>query len=131
MDNERRKNLNLRRLNDTRLDSELRRKSFLLIEQLENAGLKPLVTQGFRSIEEQNRLYSIGRTKKGKIVTNAKGGQSKHNFGKAVDFAFVDSSGNITWDADNFKKLGRFADKIGLIWGGHWKRFTDMPHIEV
>ena len=75
MDNERRKNLNLRRLNDTRLNSELRRKSFLLIEQLENAGLKPLVTQGFRSIEEQNRLYSIGRTKKGKIVTNAKGGQ--------------------------------------------------------
>jgi peptidoglycan L-alanyl-D-glutamate endopeptidase CwlK len=40
---------------------------------------------GVRTVAEQDALYAQGRTKPGKIVTNAKGGQSAHNFGLAVD----------------------------------------------
>ncbi|MFP3637325.1 M15 family metallopeptidase, partial [Bacillus sp. SIMBA_033] len=43
------------------------------------------IAQGLRTIEEQNNLYAIGRTKPGRKVTNAKGGQSIHNHGLAVD----------------------------------------------
>ena len=39
------------------------------------------LTQGLRTIEYQNSLYAQGRTTKGAIVTNAKGGQSNHNYG--------------------------------------------------
>ncbi len=43
------------------------------------------VAQGYRSIAEQNRLYAQGRTLPGPIVTNARGGQSNHNRGIAVE----------------------------------------------
>ncbi|WP_309244896.1 M15 family metallopeptidase [Bacillus sp. WMMC1349] len=44
------------------------------------------MTSGYRSFAEQNKLYAKGRTASGKIVTNAKAGQSNHNYGLAVDY---------------------------------------------
>lgn len=49
-------------------------------------GRNVIVYSTFRSIEEQNKLYAQGRTTPGKIVTNAKGGESAHNYYTAVDF---------------------------------------------
>lgn len=121
--------MNKKRLSEVK--NSLREKANLIIEELEKQGLKPLVTCGYRSEKEQDRLYALGRTKRGKIVTYAKGGQSKHNFRKAIDFAFVDKNGDIDWTMQNFKKLGIAAKKYGLSWGGDWKRFKDYPHIEV
>ena len=46
---------------------------------------KVRITQGLRTIAEQDALYAKGRTTPGKKVTNAKGGQSVHNYGFAVD----------------------------------------------
>ena len=43
-------------------------------------GIDILVTCTYRSDEEQARLYAQGRTKPGLKVTNAKPGQSMHNF---------------------------------------------------
>jgi len=57
-------------------------------------GVAVRIVQGLRTIEEQNSLYAQGRTKPGKIVTNAKGGQSYHNYGMAIDFALL-------YDKDN------------------------------
>lgn len=42
---------------------------------------------GFRSIEDQEQKYSIGRTKEGRRITNAPGGYSMHNYGIACDLA--------------------------------------------
>lgn len=123
------------RTNETRLaqvDAELAEKcrQIIRLAALENFAL--IVTQGYRSIEEQNRLYRIGRRgKKGeKKVTNARGGQSKHNFKKAVDFAFV-VRGAISWDEKLYTNLGRWAHQVGLKWGGDWKSFRDLPHVEL
>ena len=41
--------------------------------------IKIRIVQSLRTIEEQNELFAQGRTKPGKIVTNAKGGSSYHN----------------------------------------------------
>lgn len=52
------------------------------------AGLFPYVYEGKRTSARQNELFAIGRTvKKGSAkVTNAKGGQSMHQYCLAVDF---------------------------------------------
>ena len=50
---------------------------------------KVRITQGLRTFKEQDALYAIGRTLHGKKVTNAKGGQSIHNYGFAVDICLI------------------------------------------
>lgn len=42
-------------------------------------GVELLIYCTLRSNEEQTELYAIGRTKVGKIVTNARAGESAHN----------------------------------------------------
>ncbi|SVE43245.1 uncharacterized protein METZ01_LOCUS496099, partial [marine metagenome] len=44
------------------------------------------VVHTLRTYAEQDDLYEQGRTEPGKIVTNARGGKSWHNFGLAIDF---------------------------------------------
>lgn len=95
---------------------------------------KPFLTYTHRSNDEQNALYEIGRSKPGKIVTNAKAGQSPHNYKPALafDIAFLTPQKTLSWDAKYFKK---FADILlaqypNVEWGGNWK-FRDVPHFEL
>lgn len=90
-----------------------------------------------RTIEEQNSLYAQGRTKPGNIVTNAKGGQSYHNFGLAFDIVLLyDKDNNGTFEtaswslnADWMRVVDYFKSK-GWVWGGDFKSFKDYPHFE-
>jgi peptidoglycan LD-endopeptidase CwlK len=43
-------------------------------------GLSVRIISGTRTFDEQDELFAQGRTKRGKIVTNARGGFSNHNF---------------------------------------------------
>lgn len=116
------------------------------IEALVNAAEKEIspnisirIVQGLRTIKEQDDLYAIGRTKAGKKVTQAKGGQSYHNYGLAIDFAFLTNEGKeLSWDTkkdwDNdlvpdWIEVVRVFMKAGYEWGGSWK-FTDLPHFQ-
>jgi peptidoglycan L-alanyl-D-glutamate endopeptidase CwlK len=105
-----------------------------------------------RTFAEQDALYAQGRTKlydaNGKklgIVTKAKGGQSIHNFGLALDIVLLkDTNGDGTFDSASwedtidFDKDGRadwmeivsILKRNGWIWGGDWKSFKDKPHFE-
>lgn len=100
-----------------------------IIELAEKAGYMLLVTQGLRTFAEQDALFAQGRTKKGKVVTNARGGSSWHNYGLAVDFAFV-TKGEIDWTDSLYRKIGGWAKTAGLEWGGNWKSITDLPHVQ-
>lgn len=86
------------------------------------------VTQGMRSIAEQDELYASGRTRSGKIVTKAKGGQSYHNYGLAVDLVELVNNG-ADWSYD-MGKLKPYAQKYGIGWGGDWVGFKDFPHFD-
>ncbi|HRH40417.1 MAG TPA: peptidoglycan-binding protein [Pyrinomonadaceae bacterium] len=86
-------------------------------------------TQGRRTFDQQNHLYAQGRTRPGKIVTNAKGGMSFHNYGIADDWAFI-VGGQISWDEKLYKNLGRWTNAVGLTWGGGW-HFVDLPHCQL
>lgn len=52
-------------------------------------GVRLRFSHTFRTNEEQDILYSQGRTKPGKKVTNAKAGQSIHNYGFAFDIVIL------------------------------------------
>jgi peptidoglycan L-alanyl-D-glutamate endopeptidase CwlK len=92
-----------------------------------------------RTFEEQNKLFAQ-RPK----VTNARGGQSYHNYGLAIDIVLLkDKDGNGTfetasWETNvDFDKDGvadwievvRIFKSYGWTWGGDWK-FVDNPHFE-
>jgi hypothetical protein len=56
-----------------------------LVKKAAQHGITIKVIGGLRTYEEQNELFAQGRTKPGRIVTNARGGYSNHNFGIAFE----------------------------------------------
>lgn len=105
------------------------RKANEIIKSMGLLGMPVRIVEGFRSIERQNQLYSQGRTTAGNIVTNAKGGESFHNYGVAVDFVFRKEGYNAT--EAQWQTLGRIGEAQGFEWGGRWKGFVDKPHFEL
>lgn len=107
----------------------LQQRGKAFIEAAHADGVRVQIVQGLRTFAEQDALYAQGRTKPGKRVTNACGGQSLHNYGLALDFAPVDEDGEVSWDEKLYKPFGKWADIAGLEWGGKWK-FVDLPHVQ-
>ncbi|AIQ70404.1 M15 family metallopeptidase [Paenibacillus graminis] len=113
----------------------------VLIQRCYVRGIPIVITQGLRTIAEQNALYALGRTKKGAIVTNARGGSSFHNYGLAIDFALLLPDGrNISWDMSrdgdgdklaDWQEVVQEAKKLGLEWGGDWTSFKDYSHFQM
>lgn len=102
-------------------------------------GLFLIITQTKRTVAEQQALYDQGRIRDGKIVTNARPGDSPHcppnDFpALAFDVAFkVPESGIVTWEPPEGRswfEVGRIGESLGLVWGGSWKGFPDRPHFE-
>lgn len=97
-----------------------------LINFAKERGTPIRLTSGFRGFDEQDDLYQKGRIEAGNIVTNAKAGQSYHNYGLAFDIAF--STGNpYPNDRTKWEPLGAFGESIGLVWGAG---FGDYGHFE-
>lgn len=108
------------------------------LEACKAAGIDILVTCTHRSNEEQAALYAQGRTAPGKIVTNAKPGQSSHNGmlnGKPASLA-IDvvpmRAGKPVWSVSDpvWQQVGELGEKAGLEWAGRWKRFREFPHFQ-
>ena len=100
---------------------------------------KVRIAQGLRTFAEQDALYAQGRTKPGKKVTNAKGGQSIHNYGLAVDIVLILDGKTASWDEKSDFDRDQQSDwvevvtefkRAGFSWGGDWRTFKDMPHFE-
>ena len=99
------------------------------IVEAKMTGYDNKINSTLRDSEYQNYLYGIGRTTPGKIVTNAKGGESYHNYGYAVDITFTTAGKEIT--NEDFDILVVLAQKYGITWGGMFKSFVDKPHWQV
>lgn len=113
------------------LNSDFRKQVDILLADLADQNIAVCVVSGLRTIQQQNQLYAQGRSTGGNIVTNAKGGQSPHNFGTAVDLAPLDSKGEINWnDKQGFALIGEAAERLGMVWGGKFKSIVDLPHVE-
>ena len=99
-----------------------------------------IITSTYRDSAAQDALYAIGRTVKGanvtakkpmgSTVTNAKAGQSFHNWRVAFDFCPI-VNGKAVWnDYALWIKCGEIAEGIGLEWAGRWKTFKEFPHCQ-
>ena len=104
-------------------------KAHQLIELARVDGIEILVTSTLRTFEEQAELFAIGRTKPGDIVTNAKAGESWHNFGLAFDVVPL-VNGKAIWDSPFWNRIGELGKQTGLLWGGDFQSFKDKPHFE-
>jgi peptidoglycan L-alanyl-D-glutamate endopeptidase CwlK len=91
-----------------------------------------------RTFKEQDDLYAQGRSKPGAKVTNAKGGDSYHNYGLAIDIVLIKDAKVALWDTkSDFDGDGKsdwmecvaIFKKYGWDWGGEWK-FVDAPHFQ-
>jgi peptidoglycan L-alanyl-D-glutamate endopeptidase CwlK len=104
-----------------------------------------------RTFAEQDTLFAQGRTRlfdaNGRrlgIVTKAKGGQSIHNYGLALDIVLLKDTNNdgtfesASWETTvDFDKDGKadwmeivdILKRNGWVWGGDWK-FKDAPHFQ-
>jgi peptidoglycan L-alanyl-D-glutamate endopeptidase CwlK len=89
------------------------------------------LTQTYRNDTDQAADYAKGRTKPGKVVTNARPGQSLHNYHPALAFDIAFKVGNtLHWEVSLFRKFAAIAKKLALEWGGDWQSFKDNPHFQ-
>lgn len=127
-----------------------------LIARLYRRKILIRITEGLRTIAEQDRLYSQGRSrtelnKAGLTgmaaqpllpkVTNARGGYSYHNYGLAVDFALLLPDGRqVSWDRTrdsdengkaDWNEVAQEGKRLGFEWGGDWSSFKDYPHLQM
>ncbi|KIL49152.1 hypothetical protein KR50_11870 [Jeotgalibacillus campisalis] len=124
----------------TELHPVVEEKKNELIEQSAEQGIEIVITDGFRSAEEQDKIYEQGRSEEGNIVTNARGGESYHNFGLAIDFAIRTNEDTVVWDMEydgnnnersDWMEVVEIAKELGFSWGGDWHGFKDYPHFEM
>jgi peptidoglycan L-alanyl-D-glutamate endopeptidase CwlK len=90
-----------------------------------------IITSTYRDIESQDALYAQGRTVPGKIVTNAKGGYSFHNYRCAIDVVPI-VNGKADWDGSHpvWEQIGSLGKEAGLDWAGEWKTFKELAHFQ-
>jgi peptidoglycan L-alanyl-D-glutamate endopeptidase CwlK len=93
-------------------------------------GVTVRIISGNRTWAEQDALFAQGRTKPGNVVTNARGGQSNHNFGIAWDIGIF-INGKYQPSSPWYDVVGEIGEGIGLEWGGRWTSIQDKPHYQV
>lgn len=111
------------------LHPTLKRGAEEFIRRMNELGYPVGISSTYRDNEAQDKLYAQGRTEPGNIVTNAKGGESIHNYRLAFD-VFKNISGEAYSDAQFFEDAGRIWKEMGGEWGGDWTSFQDRPHLQ-
>ncbi len=125
---------------ETQLNPIVATNTNLLIQRAKAKNIQIIITEDIRTISKQNELYNSGRSTAGHIITNAKGGESYHNYGLAIDYALKDPTGNIIWDLEydgnnngqaDWVEVAEIGKQLGFEWGGDWKQFPDYPHLQM
>lgn len=128
----------LLRLDWSNIYPPFRDKTWELAARCRKRGVDYYATSGFRSPEEQMKLWLQGRNAAGavvdpkKIVTKVKFGL--HNVGCAVDFTFDAAPAKglqPRWQPEDYRVLAEEATALGLEAGFFWASFRDAPHVQV
>jgi peptidoglycan L-alanyl-D-glutamate endopeptidase CwlK len=124
-------------------------KALMFLAKAKDAGIDVLVTCTVRDAETQNALYARGRTRAqldaaglahvesapGPIVTNAKSGDSYHQYACAFDVVPL-RDGKPVWntsgaDGELWARLGAIGEAGGLEWAGRWHgHMREMAHFQ-
>jgi hypothetical protein len=96
-----------------------------LINNCKAQGVELAVVESYRTHAKQNEYKTMG-----KKYTRSGAGKSKHQYGLAVDLVPVVDSVAIWDNIALWKKVGVAGEKLGLRWGGRWKKPYDPGHFE-
>lgn len=120
--------INSRNIDDLVPAARSRAQAF--IAKCHERGIDVLITSTYRDSAAQAALYAQGRTTPGHRVTNAKPGQSWHNWRCAFDFVPI-VNGKAQWnDIGTFQRCGEIAESVGLEWAGRWRTFKELAHCQ-
>lgn len=96
-----------------------------LIHACRAKGIELAIVETYRTHAKQNEYKSMGRK-----YTRLKGGQSRHQYGMAVDVVPVIDSIPQWHNIALWRKVGVVGERLGLRWGGRWRRLFDPGHFE-
>lgn len=124
--------INSRRVCD--LHPSVQRRCNAFLEACAAEGTELLITSTYRDTESQNALYASGRTISGPRLTNAKAGQSYHNWRMAFDVVPL-RHGKPVWgttgaDGELWQRIGLIGESCDLEWAGRWSKFREFPHFQ-
>ncbi|HYG20124.1 MAG TPA: M15 family metallopeptidase [Ohtaekwangia sp.] len=96
-----------------------------LIVNCNAQGIELAIVESYRTHAKQNEYKVMGRK-----YTSSGAGRSKHQYGLAADVVpIVDSVA--VWDNPAlWRKIGLAGEKLGLRWGGRWRKPFDPGHFE-
>lgn len=102
---------------------------------LQESPIDMVINEGLRTLERQRKLLAIKATKTLK---------SRHITGHAIDFyamVDIDTDGDIEFvEMSNPRLMKQISDAIkaaavkedvAIVWGGDWRTFKDLPHVEL
>lgn len=125
--------INSRNISDLHPPCKEMAEKFLKIAK--DSGIDLIVTSTYRDLESQAALFAQGRTKPGSIVTNARPGQSWHNWRCAFDVVPI-RNGKPVWsttgpDGALWRKVGELGESVGLEWAGRWTgKLREFAHFQ-
>lgn len=109
----------------------------LHIDLCKKKGVELLIYCTLRNNDEQTELYAIGRSKPGKIVTNARAGESAHNPDNNNKASAYDCcpmiNGKPMWDGNHqsWTIVGSCGEEAGLTWSGRWTgKLKEIAHFQ-
>ena len=103
----------------------------VFVAHAKDAGIDLIVYSTYRDAEAQDALYDQGRTAPGRIVTNARGGESFHNYGLAFDVVPI-VGGKLVWSASDpvWRHIIKIGTDLGLESGANWNTLKDVDHFQ-
>jgi len=117
------------------LDERVQAMAIQLLRAAHEQGIDLFVANGYRSIEDQDKLYKQGRDPNypGPIVTHAPGGWSWHEYRRAFDVAVIGNNQAERYPNNPalWHRIGQIGKSVGLEWGGDYTTVQpDLPHFE-
>jgi hypothetical protein len=96
-----------------------------LIVICRSKGIELAFVETYRTHAKQAEYKGMG-----KKYTRSGAGKSKHQYGLAVDVVPIVGDSAVWHDPVLWKKIGTVGEKLGLRWGGRWRRPFDPGHFE-
>jgi peptidoglycan L-alanyl-D-glutamate endopeptidase CwlK len=130
--------LSSRDLNLLHPDLQVLARRFLTLVKAEKVDC--VISCTYRDYAEQNRLYDSGRSTIGRIVTNARGGESAHNCmnelhlpaSRAFDIAVFEGGIYATNKNSGWQVCGKVGTDLGLEWlGSKDSKFFELAHFQL
>ena len=96
-----------------------------LIENCKEKGIELAIVETYRTHAKQHEYKTMG-----KKYTSSGAGRSKHQYGLAIDVVPIVDSVAVWDNAALWRKIGVTGEKLGLRWGGRWRKPYDPGHFE-